>query len=224
VTESKSTSVLVVDDDRSIRQFIRTSLTAHRYLVHEAGSGEEALESVRRLQPNVILLDLGLPDIDGVDLVRSLRRNTEVPIVIISVRDQQSDKAAAFAAGADEYVSKPFGTHELLRRIRGVMQRGYPTTSAIVVGELSVDFVQREVLVGSRLVDLTKTEFDLLTVLVAEAGRVVTDRRLALRVWNAPRFEDVAGLLQSSMATLRRKLEGFVLIEPGVGYRLRVSR
>jgi two-component system KDP operon response regulator KdpE len=228
VTGENDPSVLVADDEQAMRRFLRASLTAHGYAVHEAATGEQALKEARVLHPDVILLDLGLPDLDGTEITRCLRAWSETPIIILSVRDQQSDKIAALDAGADDYLSKPFGLGELLARIRAALRRsaqhdGGPT---LIAGDLTVDVEGREVHVGANLVQLTPTEFHLLEVLVRNAGKVLTHRQLVREVWGGTYYDDAIHLLRVNISNLRQKLEAdaarprLIVTEPGVGYRL----
>jgi two-component system KDP operon response regulator KdpE len=227
----KSVRVLVVDDEQAIRRYLRVSLCAHGYELFEAASGQEALQAVAITRPDLIILDLGLPDLDGVDVTRSLREWTETPIVILSVRDQECDKIAALGAGADDYLTKPFGTGELLARIRVALRRSNKTesTSTFSTGDLAVDFSKRLVQVRQQPVQLTPTEYDLLKALVRHPDRVLTHRQIIREVWGGVCYEDEMHLLRVNISNLRRKLETdptrpqHIVTEPGVGYRLRTS-
>ncbi len=226
MTESGA-RVLVVDDESAIRRFLRASLSAHGYEVFEASSGQAALSSVLADRPDLILLDLGLPDLDGVEVTRLLREWTSLPIIIVSVRGQEADKVAALDAGADDYLTKPFGVGELLARMRAALRRANLTGSepVFVTGDLVVDLARREVRVTDRPVQLTPTEYDLLRVLVTHAGKVLTHHQLLRQVWG-PGYEQEAHLLRVNISNLRRKIEPeaarprYVRTEPGVGYRL----
>jgi two-component system KDP operon response regulator KdpE len=220
--------VLVVDDEHPVRRFLRTSLTAHGYAVFEAEDGQAALRAVVAERPDVVILDLGLPDLDGIEVTRRLREWTHVPILILSVREGESDKIAALDAGADDYLTKPFGTGELLARLRSALRRmivaaGEPVFSA---GELAVDLSRRVVSVAGREIQLTPTEYDLLRILVTHAGKVLTHRQLLRDVWG-PGYDGELHLLRVNVSNLRRKIESdparprYLLTEPGVGYRLR---
>lgn len=219
--------VLVVDDEPAIRRFLRTTLTAHGYEVAEAAGGQEALEAVARRAPDMILLDLGLPDIDGVEVTRRLREWSEVPIIVVSVRSAEADKVAALDAGADDYVTKPFGTGELLARLRAAVRHTVPSSSVALFsgGALEVDLLRRRVAIEGREILLTPTEYDLLRVLVTHAGNVITHRQLLRQVWGSG-YEQEIHMLRVNMSNLRRKIEPdparprFVITEPGVGYRL----
>lgn len=180
--------VLVVDDEHGIRKFLRTSLTAQGYELFEAATGQEALQAVPVNRPDVIVLDLGLPDLDGIDVTRTLREWTEIPIVILSVRDQESDKIAALDAGADDYLTKPFGVGELLARIRSALRRANKpeNTAVFQAGDLTVDLAKRLVQVAHRTVQLTPTEYDLLKALVRHPDRVLTHRHLIRKCGAGP--------------------------------------
>jgi len=227
----KSIRVLVVDDEQAIRRYLRVSLCAHGYQLFEAASGHEALQAVPITRPDIIILDLGLPDLDGVDVTRSLREWTETPIVILSVRDLECDKIAALDAGADDYLTKPFGTGELLARIRVALRRSNKaeSTSTFSTGDLFVDFSKRLVQVRQDPVQLTPTEYDLLKVLIRHPDRVLTHRQIIREVWGGVCYEDEMHLLRVNISNLRRKLETdptrpqHIVTEPGVGYRLRTT-
>jgi len=223
--------VLVVDDERAIRRFLRASLTAHDYVVLEAASGQEALAAVITGRPDLVILDLGLPDLDGIEVTRLLREWTRIPIIILSVRGQEADKIAALDAGADDYVTKPFGTGELLARMRAALRHAGPPAEGPVFtsGEFTMDLARRVVTVGAREVQLTPAEYDLLRVLVTHAGKVLTHRQLLREVWGMG-YEEELHMLRVNISNLRRKIEPdptrrrYLLTEPGVGYRLRESR
>jgi two-component system KDP operon response regulator KdpE len=222
--------VLVVDDEPAIRRFLRASLSAHGFEVFEANSGETALSAVLADRPDLILLDLGLPDLDGVEVTRLLREWTAIPIIIVSVRGQEADKIAALDAGADDYLTKPFGVGELLARMRVALRRASSSGSEPVfaAGDLVVDLTRREVQMAGRPVQLTPTEYDLLRTLVAHAGKVLTHRQLLREVWG-PGYAQETHLLRVNISNLRRKIEPdatrprYVRTEPGVGYRLRID-
>jgi len=227
---SRRPTVLLIEDEAEIRRFLRATLLAEGCRLFEAVSGDEGLREAEVRQPDIVVLDLGLPDIDGLDVIRRLRRWTAVPIVVLSARGQEADKIAALDAGADDYVSKPFGVGELLARIRvslrhadrTVREAGEPTFSA---GDLVVNLAQRRVLVAGREVHVTPIEYRLLATLVRHAGKVVTQRQLLQEVWG-PNVAEQAHYLRVYMAHLRRKLEidparpRHLMTEPGVGYRL----
>ncbi len=222
--------VLVVDDEPPILRFLRAALPPHGFRLAEAGTAAEGLERIVALRPDVVLLDLGLPDRDGLDLLRDLRGWSSVPVVILSARDREHDKVTALDAGADDYVSKPFGVGELLARLRVALRHaamaGADEPPVFASGELRVDLAARVVIVAGREVHLTPIEFKLLAELVRHAGKVMTHRQLLRAVWG-PGYGDEAHYLRVYMAQLRRKVEAdparprWFLTEPGVGYRLR---
>jgi len=220
--------VLVVDDERSIRRFLKASL-GNQYTIFEATTGEETLLAVATDRPDVILLDLGLPDMDGVEVTRRLREWTQVPIIVVSVREQEKDKIAALDAGADDFLTKPFGVGELTARLRAALRRSAQIESEPVfkTGGLVVDFARREVRIDDHPVSLTPTEYDLLRTLVKHAGKVLTHRQLLHTVWGDA-YEGETHMLQVNISNLRGKLEpnparpSYIITEPGVGYRLRV--
>jgi two-component system, OmpR family, KDP operon response regulator KdpE len=224
--------VLAVDDERSIRRFLQTLLSAHGYAVHEAATGIQAVEQVRVSRPDVILLDLGLPDMDGVEVTRVLREWTRTPIIVLSVRESESDKIGALDAGADDYLVKPFGPGELLARIRAALRRagGRDHGPVFRCGDLTVDLAAREVRVGVQCIDLTPTEYELLRALAVHAGKVITHAQLIREVWKGMYYEDALHLLRVNISNLRHKLEQdasrpqYITTDPGVGYRLRTDR
>jgi two-component system, OmpR family, KDP operon response regulator KdpE len=220
--------ILVVDDERPIRRFLGASLGS-RYTVLEAENGEEAIQSAAVNHPDVIILDLGLPDMDGIEVTRRLREWTEVPVIVISVRDGELDKVAALDAGADDYLTKPFGTSELLARIRVALRRSNKSETESVVyqnDDLLVDFMKREVRVKDQAVTLTPTEYNILQTLVNHAGKVLTHQQLIKKVWGV-NYEVDAHLLRVNVSNLRRKIERdplkpqHIITEPRVGYRLK---
>jgi two-component system KDP operon response regulator KdpE len=222
--------VLVVDDEQAIRRFLRVTLTSQGYTVIEAASGQEALSAAATQKPDIVILDLGLPDTDGVEVTRLLRQWTQIPIIILSVRGSESDKIAALDAGADDYLIKPFGVGELLARLRAALRRAAQTTSGPVFtsGSLKVDLARRLVNVSEHKVQLTPTEYELLRVLVTHAGKVLTHHYLLREVWGAEYGEEFH-MLHVNISNLRRKIEPdpsrpqFIITEPGVGYRLRAD-
>jgi two-component system KDP operon response regulator KdpE len=220
--------VLVVEDEPPLRRFLRAALESHGYRFVEAGSVREAEQLATSHNPDLFLLDLGLPDGDGVDLTRRLREWTRAPIVVISARGREEDKVDALDAGADDYLTKPFGVAELLARLRVALRHAAAGTSAdpvLEVGGLRVDLARREVTVDGREVRLTPTEFRLLALLARHAGKVLTHRQILKEVWGPGAVE--AHYVRVHMAELRKKIEAeparprLLLTEPGVGYRLR---
>jgi two-component system KDP operon response regulator KdpE len=222
--------VLVVDDEPAIRRFLRASLSAHAHTVFEATTGQEALEAVIAHRPDLVILDLGLPDMEGIEVTRRLREWTQIPIIILSVRGTEHDKVAALDVGADDYLTKPFGVGELLARIRVAMRRAMvmPPGQVFAAGVLSVDLARRLVKIGDHEVQLTPTEYALLRVLVTHAGKVLTHHQLLREVWGAG-YDEEAHMLRVNISNLRRKIEvdparpQYVITEPGVGYRLRAE-
>ena len=219
--------VLVVDDERAIRRFLQLSLSAHGHKILEATSGQEALSAAATGHPDVIILDLGLPDMDGIEVVRRLREWTQTPIIILSVREAEADKVAALDAGADDYLTKPFGVGELLARLRVVLRRVQPAAEPVFVrGDLVVDLARRRVTVSGREVQLTPTEYELLRILVTHSGKVLTHTQLLRQVWGVA-YADETHLLRVNISNLRRKIEReparprYIITEPGVGYRFR---
>jgi two-component system KDP operon response regulator KdpE len=224
--------VLVVEDELPIRRFLRASLAAEGYRVEEADTGEKALKVAARQAPDLVLLDLGLPDLDGREVLRRLREWLSAPVVILSARDQEKEKVAALDAGADDYLTKPFGTAELLARLRVALRHtarvaGDPEATAFESGDLKVDLASRRVLVKGAEVRLTPLEYKLLSTLVRHAGKVLTHRFLLKEVWGLVQQEPHH--LRVFMASLRRKIEAeparprHLLTEQGVGYRLGVE-
>jgi two-component system KDP operon response regulator KdpE len=221
--------ILVVDDEPQILRSLRTTLASHGYDVQTAATGEEALAAVDGRLPDLVVLDLVLPGLSGLEVCRRLRARSSLPIVVLSARGDERDKVAALDLGADDYLTKPFGVNELLARIRAALRRaaGARGPSAVVeAGALRVDFDRRQVTRDGAEVRLTPTEFDLLKILVANAGRVLTHGYLLRTVWG-PEYEGESQLLRVFIGQLRRKVERdpsrpqHILTEPGVGYRFR---
>ncbi len=221
------TRVLIVDDEPQIRRALRTSLQAHGYEVATAATGEEGLALAVDAAPDLVLLDLGLPDLDGTEVIRRLRGFSAVPVLVLSVRDQQADKVAALDAGADDYVTKPFGMEELLARLRAALRRAQPGEPAPPLqrfGELEVDLARRLVRLAGQPVHLTKTEYALLEALVTNPGKLLTHQWLLRRVWGRG-YEQESHYLRVYVRALRKKLgddaaaPALILTEPGVGYR-----
>jgi two-component system KDP operon response regulator KdpE len=227
---NSSPRVLVVDDEPPIRRFLRAALTAHGYEVFEAKNGQEALSAVTAQRPDLLILDLGLPDMEGLEVTRRLREWSKIPIIILSVREREADKVATLDAGADDYLTKPFGVGELLARMRVAMRRTVPAADepAFTTGELKVDLASRMVTVAGQEVQLTPTEYDLLRALVTHAGKVMTHRQLLRQVWGVA-YEQETHMLRVNISNLRRKIEAdptrprYIRTEPGVGYRLRTD-
>jgi two-component system KDP operon response regulator KdpE len=222
--------IVVVEDEPDIRRFLRASLLSNGYRLVEAATGQEGLQAAETRQPDLIILDLGLPDMDGLEVIRRLREWTVVPIIVLSAKGQETTKVAALDAGADDYIAKPFGVSELLARMRVSLRHaarsseGEPTP-VFTTGELLIDLAQRRVRVKGKDVHLTPIEYRLLTTLAKHAGKVLTRNQLLTEVWGRP-YADQAHYLHVHMAQLRRKVENdptrprYLLTEPGVGYRL----
>jgi two-component system KDP operon response regulator KdpE len=222
--------VVLIEDEPQIRRFLRATLSGQGYRLFEAATGADGLVEVGSRQPDVVIVDLGLPDMDGVAVIRRLREWTAVPIIVLSARGQERDKVTALDAGADDYVSKPFGASELVARIRVALRHAAGASheadeAAFKVGELQVDRLRRHVSLGGTEVRLTPTEYKLLTALIRYAGKVVTHQQLLREVWG-PAHTEQAHYVRIYMAHLRHKLEAeparprYLLTEPGVGYRL----
>jgi two-component system, OmpR family, KDP operon response regulator KdpE len=222
--------VLIVDDEQSIRRFLRVTLNSQGYSVVEAATGQEGLSNATTQKPDVVILDLGLPDIDGVEVIRLLRQWTQIPIVILSVRGSEGDKIAALDAGADDYLTKPFGVGELLARLRAALRRTAQLANEplFTSGSLTVDLSRRLVNVSGNEVQLTPTEYELLKVLINNAGRVLTHNHLLREVWGE-KYGEEFHILHVNVSNLRRKIEPdpsrpqLIITEPGVGYRLKVD-
>ncbi|HEY4281605.1 MAG TPA: response regulator [Chthoniobacterales bacterium] len=224
-------TALIVDDEKQIRRLLRFALEAADHQVYEAETGQAGLSEIAQRRPDVVLLDLGLPDMEGVKLLRRLREWSDVPVLILSVRDDPEEKVAALDAGADDYVTKPFDTAELLARVRAAQRRSLTETGEPVFnsGPLSVDFSARQVRLHDKEVKLTPTEYSLLRVLVQNAGKVVTHRQLLRTVWGE-KAESQAQYLRVYVTHLRKKLEPdadsaqLIKTEVGIGYRLEADR
>jgi two-component system, OmpR family, KDP operon response regulator KdpE len=218
--------VLVVDDEPQILRALGINLRARGYDVDLAADGERALDVAARNHPDVVVLDLGLPGIDGVDVIRGLRGWSQVPIVVLSVRDAEGDKVAALDAGADDYVTKPFGMDELLARLRAALRRAAPAEEEALVetADFTIDLAAKKVRRDGEEVRLTPTEWHLVEVLVRNRGRLVAQRQLLREVWG-PQYHDETNYLRVFMAQVRRKLEPdpshprYFITEPGMGYR-----
>jgi two-component system, OmpR family, KDP operon response regulator KdpE len=221
--------ILVVDDEPSIQRALRTILTRHDFRVDVAATGSEALSVLQHQSPDLILLDLGLPDIDGLDVIKEVRARISTPILILSVRGGERDKVSALDLGADDYLTKPFGVEELLARIRVALRHAAPLSDRINpvfrTGDLEVDVENRRVTVGGNEVHLTPTEYDLLKAFITHPNKVLTNRMLLQQVWG-PEYGSEAHYLHVYIGRLRAKIEAdarrprYLIAEPGVGYRL----
>ena len=223
--------ILIVDDEEQIRLFLRITLNAAGYEPIEAATGRAGIEACTGKKPDLALVDLGLPDISGLDVIRAVRVWTQLPIIVLSVRSEEQDKVAALDAGANDYVQKPFSTAELLARIRASLRvhSGETAASILEAGALRIDVPAHEVKLGGELIRLSPKEFDLLVVLARAAGRVCTHRQLLEKVWGPSHREDVQ-YLRVYIGQLRDKLgdaQGmpqYIVNEPGIGYRLMVRQ
>lgn len=226
--------VLIIEDEPEMRRFLRVTLRAHGYQVVESVTARDGLAQASGRNPDLILLDLGLPDADGLDVTRTIRQTRATPIIVLSARGREQDKVAALDLGADDYLTKPFGVEELLARIRVALRRaalpaGGPPDPVFTSADLTVDLIRRQVRLRGEEIHLTPTEYKLLAALIREAGRVVTHRHLLAEVWG-PNAVDQPHYLRVYMAQLRHKLEAdparprLLTTEPGVGYRLRSER
>jgi len=224
------TRVLVVDDEPQIRRALATNLRARDYVVDLAATGEDALRLAAERHPDVVILDIGLPGIDGIEVVRGLRGWSKVPIVMLSVREDEADKVDALDAGADDYLTKPFGMNELLARMRAALRRSAPTEELPVIesADFSIDLAAKRVSRNGGEVHLTPTEWGLVEQLVRNRGKLVTQRQLLQEVWG-PEYSTEANYLRVYMAGLRRKLEPnpsqprYFITEPGMGYRFELD-
>ena len=224
-------NILVVDDEPQIRRVLRSTLSTQGYVITEAKTGEEALESLRKERPDLVLLDMNMPGIGGVETCREIRRASDAPIIMLTVRNAERDKVAALDAGADDYVVKPFSIEELLARIRAALRRYAPGDALppFVSKDLKIDFEARQVAAGGRDVHLTPKEYDVLKHLVANQGKPLTHRRLLQAVWG-PDYGEETESLRVVINQLRKKLEAnpahpkYILTEPWVGYRFQPSR
>lgn len=227
MSEPEKTVVLVIDDEPQIRRLLRVTLEANAYQVVDAPNGQEGLVQAAQCRPQVIVLDLGLPDLDGITVLKRLREWSRVPVIILSVRDRENEKAAALDAGADDYVTKPFGSTELLARLRVALRHSEKQAEEPVFrsGSVVVDLADRRVTVDGKEISLTATEYNLLRLLVRHAGKVLTQRFLLREVWG-PNAEKQSHYLRVYIARLREKLENdpshpdLLLTESGIGYRL----
>ncbi len=225
---NENAHILVVDDDRGIQRALQRSLSAYGYEVSAVSSGEEALEEIAREHPDLVLLDLGLPGMSGLEVCEKIRAESNLPIIVLSIKNAEQDKVRALDLGADDYVSKPFGINEVLARIRVALRHAthlHAEIEPIVkVGSLIVDFAKRKVLVDGRDIKLTPTEYELLSALVQHSGKIMTRHMLLSKVWGNG-YEADAHYLHVYVAHLRQKIEpdpahpSFILTIPGVGYR-----
>ena len=219
--------ILVVDDEASIRRSLKKNLETRGYTVDAAETGEKAMKAFENRRPDLLILDLLMPGMGGIDVVRKLRAVSTIPIIVLSAIGEESQKVQALELGADDYMTKPFGMEELFARVRSLLRRAAGATSAapvFVAGDLSVNFDRREVSLAGQLVKLTPTEYDLLKYMIEHAGKVLTHRMLLQEVWGQA-YVDQAQYLRVFVGQLRKKIEKhpgrprFILTDPGVGYR-----
>ena len=232
-TQVTGSVILIIEDDSQIRRFLRATLTSNGYRLIESTTAQDGLRLVGLQHPDLIILDLGLPDMDGLEVTRRLREWTTTPIVILTARDQEKDKIAVLDAGADDYLTKPFSTGELMARMRVALRHalssaGVAEEPVFTVGHLQVDLGSRQVHMDGVEIHLTPIEYKLLTTLVRYAGRVVTSRQLLKDVWG-PTYTSESHYVRVYMGQLRRKLESdatrpqYIITEPGIGYRLKAE-
>jgi two-component system KDP operon response regulator KdpE len=226
-------TILLIEDEPEIRRFLRTSLPAHGFRVHEANNGRDGLTEAKARNPDLILLDLGLPDLEGSEVISEVRKWTATPIIVLSARDQEDVKVAALDLGADDYVTKPFGINELLARMRAALRHAArpeseAADSLFTLDNIRVDIGRRQVFLSDREIHLTPIEYKLFTTLIRHAGKVITHRQLLKEVWGPLHVEE-GHYLRVYMRQLRNKLESnpthprYLMTELGVGYRLRTE-
>lgn len=219
--------ILIIDDESQIRKLLKVALTGHGYEVREAACGLEGLNEAAMYRPDIIILDMGLPDLEGIEVVRQLREWTKVPVIILSVREQEYDKIGALDAGADDYVTKPFNMGELLARIRAALRHaaGEGNEPDLNFAELNIDLAHRRIKINDEEIKLSPIEYDLLKHLAVNAGKVLTHKYLLRSIWG-PAYENDTHYLRVYVGQLRRKIEAdpshpsHIMTEPGVGYRL----
>lgn len=223
----KGKRILVIDDEPQIQRFLKVSLSVHGYEVSEAGNSKEGLKKITQIKPDLIILDLGLPDLDGIDVLTRIRESSKVPVIVLTAREHENDKILAFDLGADDYVTKPFGMGELLARIRNALRHSGDVGDEEILrfGTITIDLEEREVRVNDNQVKLTPTEYQLLTILGQNRGKIVTHHQLLSMIWGAD-MEENSHYLRIYVGQLRKKLEEdpsepvHIINEPGVGYKL----
>ncbi len=225
--------VLIVDDEPQIRRFLRASLQSHDYVVVEAENGKEAVKVCTVQKPDLLILDLGLPDMDGLDVIKLVREWSTVPIIVLSIRSEDADKIEALDRGANDYVTKPFSMGELLARMRAALRQGRSegaeNAATITAGDITIDLSKRLITLGGSPVKLSRKEYDLLKILAMHPGKVITHQQLLQEVWG-PAYVEETQYLRVYMGQLRQKLERdpaaprWLITEPGVGYRLQTAR
>ncbi len=222
--------ILVIDDELAIRRLLKISLEAEGHIYIEAGTGQDGLVAAATQRPDIVILDLGLPDMDGSVVLNRLREWSSVPVIVLTVKDSETDKVALLDAGADDYLTKPFGVPELLARLRVALRHKQSAVAEPVLrtADLQIDFTDRTVSIRGEPIRLTATEYELLRILAQHAGKVVTQRQLLKEIWG-PQAVDQSQYLRVYIAQLRKKLErdpsnpDLLITEPGVGYRLRLA-
>jgi len=222
--------ILIVDDEPAIQRFLQTALGSGEFSLHQAENGHGALSAAVAIKPDIILLDLGLPDMDGIEVIHRIRQWSQVPIVVLSVRDREEDKVQALNSGADDYLTKPFGVAELLARIKVALRHSLQQIPESVyrINELEVDLARRLVFVRGKEVSLTPTEYELLRLLVIHAGKVLTHRQILKQIWGVAYLEQ-PHVLRVNISNLRHKIENdvsrprYIVTEVGVGYRLKID-
>lgn len=228
--QEKGARILIIDDENQIRRMLKIALAAHGYEMHEAATGQEGLNQVALFHPDLIILDLGLPDIDGLSVLKQLREWNKVPIIVLSVREIENEKITALDLGADDYVTKPFSMGELLARMRVALRHAAKSDDEPIItfGGLTVDMAHRLVTVEGNEIKLTPTEYDILKYLVINAGKVLTHRQLLRTIWGVD-YQQEAHYLRVYIGQLRRKIEKdptrpqYIITEPGVGYRFLIK-
>lgn len=226
-TETSGARILIIEDEPQIRKLLRLSLAPHHFEIHETASGEEGVYQAAVVRPDLIILDLGLPGMSGMEALRSIREWSKTPVIVLTAKDREEDKIAALDSGADDYVTKPFGMGELIARIRVALRHVAKSTNEPILkfGGLVMDLAQRTVELSGQRLKLTPTEYDLLKALAANAGKVVTQRQLLQEVWGGHHYESDSHYLRIYIGHLRKKLEEdparprFIVTEPGIGYR-----
>ncbi len=222
-------SIVIIDDEPPIQKLIRVTLRAHGFMVSEASTGQDGIVKVSTFRPDLVILDLGLPDLDGVDVLSRIRSWSQVPIIILTARDQEGEKIKALDAGADDYVTKPFSMGELMARIRALLRRlpmGSSEDAILRCGQIQIDLSQHTVMRGSERIKVTPTEYELLKILAQNSGRVLTHKYLLQHVWGGQQWQTESQYLRIYIGHLRKKIEDdparpkYIITEPGVGYRM----
>jgi two-component system KDP operon response regulator KdpE len=227
---SEGPVILIIDDEIQVRRFLRLSLEAHGYRVREAVTGDEGMNNARMFHPDCIILDLALPDMEGIDVLRKIREWSSTPVIVLSVRNSENDKIGLLDAGANDYLTKPFSIGELLARIRAMMRSVIPDSEQGVfrTGKLAIDFVHRLATLADNEIKLTPTEYSLLCLLARYAGKVITSTQIIREIWG-PNFQPDSSYLRVYILQLRRKVEDdpanpkLIITEPGVGYRMLIN-